>query len=96
MQYLRNKTELHSAAVNRLFFSSVIDARNLRTDVVDREYIGYSRSNQGQWNSGFAGVHVANPLFGQSASVAGAAVSCDKEHGRLRTAISAINKMRPK
>jgi hypothetical protein len=96
MQYLRNKTELHSSSVYRLFFSSVIDSRNLRTDLVDREYIGYSRSNQGQWSSGFSGVHFANPLFGQAALAAGEAVSCDKEHARLRTAIAAINKMRPK
>jgi len=96
MQYLRNKTELHSAAVYRLFFSSVIDSRNLRTDIVEREYIGYSRSNQGQWSHGFSGVHFANPQFGQAAMSAGEAPSCDKEHARLRTAISAINKMRPK
>jgi hypothetical protein len=98
MQYLRNKTELHSAPVYRLFFSSVIDSRNLRTDRVDREYIGYSRSNQGQWSSGFSGAHFANPLFGQAALAAGGGgvVNCDKEHARLRTAIAAINKMRPK
>ena len=96
MLYLRNKTELHSASVYRLFFTSVIDSRNVRTDLVTREYIGYSRSTQGQWSNGFSGVHFANPLFGQAALAAGEAPTCDQEHARLRTAIAAINKMRPK
>lgn len=97
MHYLRRKTELHSAAVHRLFFSSVVDSRCLRTDLVDREYIGYARANQGQWGGGFCGVHFANPLFGQEALAAGeGSAGCDAEHGRLRIAIAAINKMRPK
>ena len=96
MLYLKNKTELHAASVYRLFFSSVIDSRNIRTDLVDREYIGYWRSNQGQWRSGFSGVHFTNPLFGNEAISSENSTNCDKEHARLRTAIAAINKMRPK
>lgn len=103
IQYLRNKAELHSPSVYKLFFPSVIDPRTRRTDLVEREFYGNSRATQGQWSGGFSAVHFSSPLFGKNSLLnrtdnggESEGISSDAENTRLRLVISAVNKLRPK
>jgi hypothetical protein len=75
--------------VFRLFCASAVDARSLRADASTHDYVGLTRQIQGHWNKDFVFAHISNPGSGD------AVVGGDSD-ARLRAAIGAINKLRPK
>mmetsp|Transcript_2778 Transcript_2778/g.4182 ORF Transcript_2778/g.4182 Transcript_2778/m.4182 type:complete len:928 (+) Transcript_2778:61-2844(+) len=91
LHYLNRRGEAHAPAVYRLFWSSVVDARCIRPDWTEKEILGFNRHTQGHWEKGFTFAYVTDPLFGRTDPV-----KCEAEQHNLRTAISAINKCRPR
>jgi 3',5'-cyclic AMP phosphodiesterase CpdA len=87
--YLSRRGRLHGQGVFRLFHSSAIDARSLRADISTRDYVGLTRQIQGHWNKDFVFAHVSNPGVVRDLS------TMDSE-ANLKSAIAAINKLRPK
>lgn len=103
--YLNRRSRLHSPPVFRLFHDSAVDARSLRADPLTREYIGFNRHIQGQWNKDFVYVHLSNPCFtitpatpadGDAAAAVSTSVKTNNNAQQLRDSIAAINKLRPK
>ncbi len=84
--YLTRRNKLHNPGVYRLFHKSVVDARTIRVDQCNKEYIGYNRTMQGQWNKNFNFAYITDPVITDSAA--------DLE--KLKAVISSLNRLRPK
>ena len=105
---MSQRQRLHVPGIYRLFFDSVVDARCNRACLYSREYHGLSRETQGQWSEPFFFVHIGDPQFGMSAGKLEESTEggeADKNSGgmdwvveeeRLRKAITAINRIRPR
>lgn len=75
--------------VYRLFFTSNVDARCLRADCCTREYLRHYYSHHGHFSSNFNFVYLStNPAILSS--------STSNQESILRSAISTINRARPK
>ena len=104
--YLHQHDRLHNPSINRLFWTSAVDARSRRADVCTREYIGFIQRIQGHYESDFNFVLLSDPLFGyndndqtQSTNANSNEVDplyCETQENHLKTAISSINKLRPR
>ena len=84
--YLIRRNKLHNPSVYRLFHKSVVDARSIRVDRCNKEYIGYNRALHGQWNKNFNFAYITDPVIADPVT--------DLE--KLKTAISSLNRLRPK
>lgn len=85
--YLNRHNRLHNPSINRFFYSTAVDARSRRADIHSREYIGFSHSTQGQFESSFGFALLTEPLLSASRP--------DTEES-LKSIISSLNKIRPK
>lgn len=104
MHFLNRRQDLHGPALYRLFWSSVVDARTIRTDWTERGYFGFDRHTQGHFLNPFHFVYISDPVFGYRNLMSGAYVNAavdsatqwDEEMKSVRAAISAVNKLRPR
>jgi hypothetical protein len=103
MHYLNRRQDLHGPALYRLFWSSVVDARTIRTDWTERGYFGFDRHTQGHYLNPFHFVYFSDPLFGYAQTRQPGGVACadgaaqwEEEMRNVRSAISAVNKLRPR
>ncbi|CAM9935602.1 unnamed protein product, partial [Phaeothamnion confervicola] len=96
--YLGRLGRLVEPKVNRLMHRSAADAKCLRADPVMREYLGLDWDTHGQWTEPFFFVHMTDPQLGMAA----AAGETEEEDGweaeaeRLRRAVVAVNRLRPR
>ena len=98
---LNRRERLHNPSIYKLLHASVVDARCNRACLATREYLGLGKTMQGQWESPFFFVQIADPQLGiYSSGIDGAegsgGMDWSIEVERLQSAISAINKLRPK
>ncbi|CAM5999353.1 unnamed protein product [Sphagnum balticum] len=100
MHYLTRHERLHNSNLYRLFHSSAVNARCIRADVHTREYIGYTQSNQGLFESDFVFALFADPLITSPAAAESGSTNHMSNNGaeaeRLKYAVSAVNKLRPR
>ena len=100
--YLDRCNRLHTPGVYRLFWPSVVDARSIRVDSNTREYLGHTRTNQGQYKEDYSFLQFTDPRFGHSDTLARQndspleSIGFAKEEADLRATISVINRLRPK
>eukprot|EP01038_Epipyxis_sp_PR26KG_P010236 gene10236-13769_t len=98
--YLKQCKKLHLPGIYRLFWSSVVDTKAIRTDVSLKEYIGYTHNIQGHWNKEFIFMYISNPNFGffqnNNNNNNNNNNKSFEEQDQLKASITAINKIRPK
>jgi hypothetical protein len=87
-----------SSGVYQLFWPTRVDARCIRVSTNTREYTGYYHSNQGQYDRDYYFIHMTGlnitPKIDEKVHRDGTVISTDEAN--MKTAISAINKLRPK
>lgn len=91
LHYLNRRADAHNPAVYRLFWTSVVDARCIRSEWTDREILGFNRHTQVRFDKAYSFAYIADPLFGYSTPG-----SCEVQEKKLKTVVSALNKLRPK
>lgn len=93
-----------SGDIYRLFWTSTIDSRTIRVDTKVREYFGFYHSSQGHYEKDYFFVHMSNPCISPSEKILDSVedASCPltnsstESEENLRSAISSINRLRPK
>lgn len=100
--YLSQHKRLHQPSVYRLFFTNLVDCRNIKANVHSKEYLGFTRNIHGHWGSDFSFIYLANPQFGRSNCTSLLAQSASEssifatEVEKMRQIIGVLNKLRPK
>lgn len=95
LHYLNRRADAHNPAVYRLFWTSVVDARCIRSEWTEREILGFNRHTQGRYSNPFSFAYIADPLFGFSTASEGNP-SSDAQEKSMKAIVSALNKLRPK
>ena len=109
LHYLHRRNQLNVPGLYRLFWPTLVDSKCVRTDYTTMEYNSHSFKHHGSWPEKEAGqaflfCHLVSPRIGSSMTStdggdggeAEVQEACKVEVASLKSAITNINRLRPK